>query len=70
MKVTIEIHCDNAAFEDNTSGELNDILRSIGQQLVDNECYWLTPGGSDYAGGIYESNGNICGTLTIERAEA
>lgn len=67
MKIRIEIDCDNAAFEHDTIGEVERILRGIGPKLRDQMgrapgCLCTAPESADK---LKDRNGNTVGTLTI-----
>ena len=56
MTFTLEINCDNAAFEDNgIDSELKWIADRIGQRIADREN----------EGNVYDSNGNKVGTFKL-----
>ena len=57
MKITIEINCDNAAFED--SNELQRILTTIKDTLKTNAL------SSSSHMKLFDSSGNSCGLLTV-----
>ena len=61
MKVIIEIHCDNAAFEDNMVDEVQRILRSAGEKFAD-----LVEDDEPNERPLRDSNGNRVGTIDVD----
>jgi hypothetical protein len=64
MKVIATFNCDNAAFEDNLSTELDFIAKQIAhkafnQILIDNKCICINI--------LLDSNGNSVGTIYVEK---
>ena len=62
MKVTIEMTCDNAAFEDSPGEEIARILGKVASSF---RYYTSTPT-RQHGLGLWDINGNNCGTVTVE----
>jgi len=66
MKVQITFECDNAAFEDNFSGEIRQICYQIRdkihEQLGRIPCICTVPESADI---IFDTNGNPIGKIEI-----
>lgn len=56
-KITIIIHTDNDAFQDDPYGQIADILESIAHNARE--------GTMDTEESVYDVNGNKCGTLKV-----
>lgn len=56
-KITIIINTDNDAFQDDPYGQIADILESIAHNARE--------GSMDTQEGVYDVNGNKCGTLEV-----
>ena len=56
--VTITIHTDNAAFEDDPWGEVAYILESIAENMTDEQGLTRSP--------LIDRNGNTCGSVSIK----
>ncbi len=63
MKVTIEIECDNAAFDPDPAQELGRILRDTGALLQDQGVDGMPRPGDSRP--IRDINGNTVGSLTV-----
>lgn len=61
MQVTININCDNAAFEDNAEGEVVRILSTISENIL---SYGIQDAPYTYA--IKDINGNRCGVMEVK----
>lgn len=61
-KITIEINCDNAAFEDNPPEEVARILSRLVCALEDADSDALPEFDGDV---LYDSNGNRVGTVDV-----
>ena len=55
-KITIIIHTDNDAFQDDPYSQIADILESIAHNARD---------GDDFNDYVYDVNGNKCGTIKV-----
>jgi len=55
-KITITIHTDNDAFQDDPYSQIADILESIAHNAR---------GGADFEDYVYDVNGNKCGTIKV-----
>ena len=55
-KITITIHTDNDAFQDDPYSQIADILESIAHNARD---------GDDFNDYVYDENGNKCGTIKV-----
>jgi hypothetical protein len=55
-KITITIHTDNDAFQDDPYSQIADILESIAHNAR---------GGADFEDYAYDVNGNKCGTIKV-----
>lgn len=62
MKITIEINCDNAAFEDDAGGEIARILNSIASEAQE----FYHPTNNRMCPVVRDINGNKVGTVTVE----
>jgi hypothetical protein len=60
--VTITIHTDNAAFEDDPWGEVASILEKQVARDMRNEYYYV----GNVSTGLIDVMGNVCGKVTIE----
>ncbi len=60
MKVSIEINCDNAAFEDDRAGEISRILKDLSKQFEEQTNPYKK---------IYDVNGNPVGHCDIIGAD-
>jgi hypothetical protein len=60
--VTIVIHTDNAAFEDDPWGEVASILEKQVARDMRNEYYYV----GNVSTGLIDVMGNVCGKVTIE----
>jgi len=63
MKFTLEINCDNAAFEDEPATELGRILREIAQKVEDGFLGSL--GATEYRL-AFDINGNHVGSYSLK----
>jgi len=63
MKLTIEIECDNAAFDDDLAAEIDAVLDRVKRRF--RKTYYSAPG---YLidGTCRDSNGNGCGFWKLE----
>lgn len=57
MRFVVKIDCDNAAFEDDPSCEVANILRKV-VRAVEKD--------GSQCGGLRDSNGNTCGSYAYE----
>ena len=56
MKFTLQMDCDNAAFEDHPAGEVRRILQTVVEKL-----------GAGHASGVLsDANGNVVGSFQFE----
>lgn len=64
MKITIEFHTDNAAFEENLTLEIREVLERASSKVV-----WMvtTPEHYRCTSKLRDSNGNTVGTVKGER---
>lgn len=64
MKVTIEINCDNAAFEDDPSLEVARILKDVCKKIDGH------PNFSDgFSTALFDINGNEVGYLSVKEEQ-
>lgn len=59
MKIKIEIETGNDAFVDNLDYEVSTILRNLADDVSNLGC-------GEVPVKIYDYNGNVCGTFTVE----
>ena len=60
--VTITIHTDNAAFENDPWGEVASILVKQVSRDMRNEYYYV----GNVSAGLIDVMGNVCGTVSIQ----